>query len=322
MRIVGIALCAAALSALAARQAEADTTAVHVSEARSAPLNTPDAPVEDRKSAARTLALQGFDLLQAGQYEKAIHHFTEAEKLYHAPTIVLLLAEAHEKLGKLVEARAFYRAITIEELPRTAPLEFFEAQRTAQRNIEALDKRLPTLQVLIPGVPPDKVRVTVDGASVAPSDQAHAQNPGRHLVAVAYDGGATVTHEVVLAEGATDRVVIPRASVEGAGMRTPAAIALGAGAVGLGVGIVAGVVAFQKANALPEQCAAGRCLGDEGADGVARWTAVSLVGVAAAGIGLGTGAALLYFNGPRATASAPQFRTAIGPGSIVVMGSF
>jgi hypothetical protein len=318
MRTVGIALCAALLSALAARPAEADTTALHVSQARSASL---DAPVEERKSAARALALQGFDLLQTGEYAKAIHHFTEAEKLYHAPTIVLLLAEAHEKLGKLVEARAFYRAIAVEELPRTAPIEFFEAQRTAQKNIEALDKRLPTLQVLIPGVPAEKVRVTVDGAPVAPSDQAHAQNPGRHLVAVAYDGGATVTHEVVLSEGATNRVVIPRASVEGGEVQIPAAIALGTGALGLGVGLVAGVVAFQKADALSEQCSADRCAGDEGA-GVARWTAVSLIGVATAGIGIGTGAALLYFNGPRATASAPRVRTAIGPGSITIMGSF
>src|SRR5262245_53208218 len=91
-----------------------------------------EAHVDGKKDKARKLALEGFEHLQKGKTEPAIALFLEAEKLYHAPTIVLLLAQAHEKLGRIVEARAFYKSIIEEDLPRTAPREFFDAKLEAK----------------------------------------------------------------------------------------------------------------------------------------------------------------------------------------------
>lgn len=321
MRTLGMSLCAASLICLATEAAEADTTALRVAESRPVP---PDASIDERRSVARTLAIEGYDLLQAGSYSEAIRLFTEAEKLYHAPTIVLLLAEAHEKLGKLVEARSFYEAITVEELPRTAPLEFFEAQRTAQRNLELLEKRLPTLQVLVPGASREKVRVTVDGERISPFDQARAQNPGRHMVAVTYDNGRTVSQEVVLREGATERFHVPVAAVEGgsSSVLVPAAIAFGTGAAGLGVGVVAGIVATNKAGELSERCSAGPCTDEGLSSSVSRWTTVTLIGLAAAGVGLGTGAVILYLDRPSSTARGTAVQATVGLGSVGVRGTF
>jgi hypothetical protein len=275
-------------------------------------------PTEERKSAARALAHEGFDLLQAGEYQRAIQLFTEAEKKYHAPTIVLLMAEAHEKLGKLVEARTLYARIASEELPRSSPLEFYDAQREAKKHIEALDKRLPTLQVIVPGAERHRIQVTVDGAQVSPFDQPHPQNPGKHVVAVSYDDGTPVKQAVALREGAVERVVVPLSVVEAGSKRLviPATIAFGLGISALAVGSVAGIVAM---NETPEPGVPSSS---------SYWSTISTVGLVTAGVGLGASAVLLYLDrpgsgvGPAYGTFSMSPRVAIGPGSIALSGSF
>jgi hypothetical protein len=317
MRTLRTALFAAALAVLTPGAARADKPA-GLATIEAPKGERSEASLEERKSAARALALEGFDLMQSGEYQRAIQLFTEAEKKYHAPTIVLLMAEAHEKLGKLVEARSLYARIASEELPRSSPLEFYDAQRDAKKHMEALDKRLPTLQVLVPGAERHRVQVTVDGARVSPFDQPHAQNPGRHVVAVSYDEGSPVKQEIALREGAVERVVVPLSAVEAGSKRLviPATIAFGVGVSALAVGSVAGIVAM---NETPEPGVASP---------PSKWSTISTVGLVTAGIGLGASAVLLYLDrpssdtGPAYGARVTNARVALGPGSIALAGSF
>jgi hypothetical protein len=161
--------------------------------------------------------------------------------------------------------------------------------------------------------------VAVDGAQLTPFNQPHAQNPGRHVVAISYDGGSPVTQEIALREGSIERVVVPLSAVEAGANRlvVPATVAFGVGVTALAVGSVAALVAMNEAPAPPEA-----------ADSSSKWSTISTVGLVTAGVGLGTSAVLLYLDRPSSgtgvaqTTRAPSTRVAIGPGSIALSGTF
>lgn len=84
---------------------------------------------------ARALADKGYELFEAGKFEEAIKAFEEAERNFHAPTVLLLLARANVRLGRLREARGVYQRIIDEVLPAGAPPPFVEAQETARKEL-------------------------------------------------------------------------------------------------------------------------------------------------------------------------------------------
>src|SRR6185503_6053716 len=79
---------------------------------------------DDDRDKARALAEQAGDALDARKFSQAIDLVTQAETLYHAPTHLLIAAEAHEGLGALVEAAEIYERIVAEPLPAGAPPAF------------------------------------------------------------------------------------------------------------------------------------------------------------------------------------------------------
>src|SRR5690348_13610735 len=79
------------------------------------------------KLEARKLADEGQTLFEAGDYRGAIARLREADAKFPAPTIKLALAEAQEKLGQLLEARAVYQRIATADLDKGAPAEFLDA---------------------------------------------------------------------------------------------------------------------------------------------------------------------------------------------------
>lgn len=313
MGMLRIALCAAALTALWSSPASA---------AKDSPY---DEAEQERKDEARAMALKGYDFLLAGKYERALHFFVEAEKVYHAPTILLLVAQTHEKLGRLVEARAFYQKIIDEKLPKTAPWEFFEAQATARREITLLAPRIATLHIHVPGASGHNVKVTIDGESVEALDQPQGVNPGKHAIAVTVDGSRTLTQSIELKEGASERVVIPAAAVLGAGageVLVPAAVAFGLGFVGLGVGTVTGLMALSRIGQVEESCSISGCTARGEVSTAGELSTISTVSFVAGGIGLGTSALLLFLNSRGSSSSNVYVSATMGPGSINVSGVF
>src|SRR5688572_7720342 len=165
-------------------------------------------PTADDREIARALADKGAELFDAGKYQESIDFFRKADERVHAPTFTLAIAQAHAKLGRLIEAREHYQKVIDDKLPPSPPPSFIEAQATATREIDDLARRIPTLQIVVTGATPSSVKVTIDGAPVDAFDQPMAQNPGAHEIVVTPATGAAVTKSVSLREGATERVEI------------------------------------------------------------------------------------------------------------------
>ena len=68
-------------------------------------------PSQADREQARTLAAQGYDALQRKDYAVAEERFRRADKLVHAPTLLVDWARALIGLGRLVEAYERYELV-------------------------------------------------------------------------------------------------------------------------------------------------------------------------------------------------------------------
>lgn len=169
------------------------------------------AATEDAKRAARELANKGYELYEAGDYTKAIQFFRDAEARFHAPTLLVIQARAHEKIGGLVEAQALYEKVAAEELAADAPKEFVEAQASAKAALEDIGPRIAFVKIVLKGMTADKVKITVDEVEVPAARllEPIPANPGTRKIAATIggdDGGRTVFQTVTLKEGVTKQI--------------------------------------------------------------------------------------------------------------------
>ncbi len=118
---------------------------------------------DEQRTVARELATQGISACREQRWEAAIDYLTRAESLFHAPAHLLYLGRAHAGLGQLVRAREFYLRLVHESLPSSASPAFFEAQDKAKSELEALEKRVARVQVLVDGEEAKAATVTLDG---------------------------------------------------------------------------------------------------------------------------------------------------------------
>ncbi|MEZ4313788.1 MAG: tetratricopeptide repeat protein [Polyangiaceae bacterium] len=168
---------------------------------------------DDDKSEARKLANKGYEHFEAGQYDKAIELFGQAEKRYPAPTILFLLGQAHERKEDFVGAQAVYKRLANMPLPDGAPPEFQEAQAKARAALDALTGRTAILKIVLKGMTADKVRVTIDDVLISPEAlvQPIPQNPGSHKIVASIgeeEKGRAVFQQVTLKEGTTKQIVL------------------------------------------------------------------------------------------------------------------
>src|SRR5580704_9954205 len=279
------------------------TSTVLAPRAWSAPPHAHD----DAKAAARALAERGYALYDAGKYQEAIEMLTQADQTYHAPTLVFAVARAHAALGELVEARAALQRVIDEPLTAASPQPFREAQRTAKVELAAIEKRIPTLLIVVRGGDGRDLRATLDEVPINPwgPDRPVMANPGTHRVRVAPPGEEGASRTVDLAEGATVRVDLdlsaPSDTIGGAepskhGL-APALVGFGVGIAGLGLGIGLGVAALNTASDLQNKCR----------------------GFVVGSLGVATGVVWVVV---RKTTSPKQAGVAIGPGWVGMKGVF
>lgn len=186
---------------------------------------------EEAKEAARAAANLGQAHYDAGRYEAALRAFLEAERRFSAPTIRLMIARAHDRLGRLLEARDAYRSVVEEHLAHYAPQVFFEAQVEAKRELDQLLPRIPALHLRL-GVgslgADQGVTVMIDGSRPDLSRPV-LRNPGRTEIVVSAPGRAPLTRVVWLKEGAQETMELrlepppdpPRPPERPAGGRVP-----------------------------------------------------------------------------------------------------
>lgn len=286
--------------------------------------------------AARFVAERGARALDRGELEEALRLFNVAEQLFHAPTLVLAIAQTEARMGRWAEARKHYQQVLGEDLPKNAPPPFRQAQKTAQEELAALDPRIPRLVLTVKGSD-GPVEVRVDGKPV-PVETIEAGlpvSPGRHDVVVVASGDVRVA-EVKVAPKERRDVVIDFDAADAHGSFYSSrdareatidgwwpATAYGVGVAGLTLGTVTGVLALNDAAALRDRCQQGTLGCDPAArsfeDSARTLGVVSTVGFIVGGLGVATGTALLIID--RASGG-DEVALRIGPGSLGLQGRF
>ena len=160
------------------------------------------------KATARDLALEGYKALQSRDYTTAVDRFTRADALYHAPTVLLGLARAHVGMGKLVSAQNLYNRITHESLPPNASNGLKNAVIDAQKELDALALRIPSVVINVKGS--DAPSVTLDGIEVraAALGVKRPVDPGKHVIIASAPGFAASEVTVNLPEGKSESVTL------------------------------------------------------------------------------------------------------------------
>jgi len=226
------------------------------------------------RTAARDLATQGAQAYEAGDYAQASDFFRRAHELVPAPSIALLHARSLAKLGRLLEAIDIYEQTARFKLPDDAPEAYLQAVETARNEMEDVRHRLPRLKVVLIGVSSNEpAQVSMDD-KVTPDALLGVErpiNPGQHRLEARVGGQLRATREVSIVEGQNYQVeldvrppppapppVMAEPPVSGththSWQKTGGYVALGVGALGLGIGTYTGIVALNRKSDLDSVC--------------------------------------------------------------------
>ncbi len=229
----------------------------------------------ETRTAARDLATQGAQAFDAGNYADASDFFRRAHELVQAPSIALMQARSLAKLGQLLEAVDTYEQTIRLKLPDDAPEAYVAAVQTARAEVEEVRARLPRLKLTVIGATSaDAAQVTID-AKPTPAALLGVErpvNPGAHHFVVQVAGQVRAARDLTVLEGQRYQVeldvrpvapalpaALPEANQDSHGAssssrRTLAYVALGVGALGLGVGTYTGLVALHHKSDLDSVC--------------------------------------------------------------------
>jgi hypothetical protein len=172
---------------------------------------TASAQTDTERAGARAAAEQGVKAYSEGRWSDTIDLMMRAEKLVHAPTHLLYIAQAAEKLGHLVQAHESYLKIAHEKLRPDAPDAFVNAQEEAKRRVEALRGRLSQVTIAVQGNAPNSpVTVTMDGVPVPEAlvGVAHPVDPGEHKFEAKGANAQSGVTTVQLREGSAETVLL------------------------------------------------------------------------------------------------------------------
>jgi len=240
-------------------------------------------PDDSERTAARALGNSGVEAYQAGDYATATDRLEKAYGILRVPSLGLWSARALVQTGKWVEALHRYLEVASLQVPSGDYAVQKQAQADAETDLAALRPRIPKLVVVTEGAPLADTEISIDGRSV-PSNLAgegRLVNPGRHVVEGRY-AGTPAQVEVTLAEAQKETATLkfaPGSAVgpvavagtsepkdtgtpsDGKTMRTAGYISIGAGAVGIGIGTVFGIMALGKKSQLEHnsECANETC---------------------------------------------------------------
>lgn len=308
------------------------------------------------KATARTLGQEGQAALDARDFARALDLFDRADRLFHAPTLLLGRARALAGVGRWVEAQEAYIRLVREGVSAGAPDVFKRAVDDAKRELAALEPRIPSLIVTVTG--PIEPSVTVDGSSLpaAALGVRRAIDPGTHEIVATAAGWKQARMKVEVREGQAPKVELkldkdavtavtspppassapppassaapptsgaPPAPAEPSApprpSRTSAYAALGVGVVGVLAGAVFGLSARSKHGELVDKCPGGRCPDDAQTlhDDYKQAGLFSTIGFGVGVVGLGAGAALLWTARPGTTTA-----VRVGPTGAEIAGRF
>lgn len=300
---------------------------------------------------AERLYRDGRAAAQVKDWDRACALFQQSQNREPAPGTLLNLADCEEHRGKLVTATAQYNA--------AARLFQSGDERTtyAKQRASTLEKRIAKLRIRAEG----NATIECDGVVVDPSSLGTVvtMDPGEHVFVVKAEGRAEARSVIRLGEGESREIelklgpILPATpasdpsvsdpptvaetapapppavgtpDVKATVNRTPAYIAFGVGAVGVGVGAVTGLLALDSAHTVKTTCPNHICASQAHADAAGTaasdtrtWATISAVGF---GVGVGAAAAGLYLllRKPSNYAIGPDVGR--GTAGVLVRGTF
>jgi len=327
-------------------------TAILMAVALSAQSTVGFAQTDEERAGARAAAQEGAKAFEESRWADAIDLFSRAQALVKAPPHLLYIARSHEKLGQLVKAREAYLKITREKIADDAPAAFREAQASAQKELAALEPRLPYVSVVVQGAGPLPVTVTMDGQKVPQAlvGVPRPVDPGEHKFQGFAEKMETNVSTVSLREGARETVVLTLQEAAGGGapvasapntentkpvggepqadttqsgtnsMRIASYAAFGVGAVGLIVGTIFTLKAGSKRGEADDLCNApgGKCPLDkkDEIDSLDKdadsASRLGVIGFVVGGLGIGAGVTLFVLSNKKSGSTAKQNKPA-GP---------
>jgi hypothetical protein len=302
-------------------------------------------PSDSDRATARTLANEGQEALDKGDYKTAVDRFSRADALFHAPTLLLALARAQVGLGKLVSASETYNRIVSEGATPKSPPQFVKAVEDATKELEALGARIGNLVVEVRGS--DGASVTLDGEPVpnAALGVKRPTDPGEHVLRATAPGMTDASVKFTLAEGATRNVTLElKPPTPGGGGAVDEAkpsstqkmvgIALaGVGGAGLVLGGITGSLALNQhgelaklCNAMTRICPSGQ---QDALNSFHTVSAISTIGFAVGGAAVAAGV-ILILTAPSPKRAEPavarqgavEISPVIGAGYLGVTGRF
>src|SRR5580700_530909 len=104
---------------------------------------------DDDRATARALGQDGQQLLDAKDYKTAEDRYRRADKLVHAPTLMIGLARALAGEGKYVEAQETYNRMVREGVPPGAPEVFKRAIEAAKREVEGVAPKVAAVTITV-----------------------------------------------------------------------------------------------------------------------------------------------------------------------------
>lgn len=291
------------------------------------------------KSTARTLGQEGQDALDKGNFQLALDLFLRADRLYHAPTLALGAARAQVGLKKLVSAQESYNRMLREGLPPSPSPAFKQALLDAERELAALEPRIPFLLLTVVGATEPRIELDGEPFASAALGVKRVIDPGKHRVKASATGfkEAEVSFEVQERESKPIHIKLerdpkaltpvppapttsappaassappapapsaPALPPSSSGARTAGWISVGLGGAGLVVGSVAGLVAMDRRRSLVDSCGGDERCPASSLDARDRFRSAanfSTVGFGVGLLGLAVGIPLLLTSGPSST---------------------
>jgi hypothetical protein len=171
----------------------------------SAQLSTQLARAEDpsaaETAAARSLAVDGLKLAQAGNCAEAVPKLERAEKLYHAPVVASRLGECYVSMGKLVEGTEVLRRVLREPVPADPPPALLKALERAQKALDSAKPRIAGITLKVATVSELSVKIDGDAVPSALLETEIPSDPGEHQIEAIAPGFLKSSTRVTVTEG-------------------------------------------------------------------------------------------------------------------------
>jgi hypothetical protein len=280
------------------------------------------APSATDKAVAESLFQEARKLMKQGALDRACPKFAESHRLAPRLGTLLNLATCHEKQGKTASAWAeFKEAAALARADQRKAREVYARQHAAD-----LEKKLSRVTVEV-DAPAEGTTVRLDGVEIGAAAWGTAVpvDPGTHELAASAPGRRAWSQSIVVEPGPSTLTVrvpaLEREAAEtatrqppetpttrgpeadrtsdGSAQRTLGWVAIGAGAVALGVGTWFGVRTFDKQNESEDHCAGTACdqTGVDLRDEARTSATISTIGFAVGVAGVGAGVVLLLTAG-------------------------